>query len=117
MPGLRKRFGLALGLATTCLLIFCAAQVVNYHREPWLGIEPGYAPHNFAFNVAFYIPSVFLSSCLAFISIIVYFLSLDTLRRNEERPRLRERAAILPIAPVLMFDALLAALLFRMIVS
>ena len=59
---LRKGFGLVFGFATSCFLLHCVAQVVNYHREPWLGIKPGYAPHNFAFNLGFYLPSVLLSS-------------------------------------------------------
>jgi hypothetical protein len=98
---------LALGFGLSGLAVFCAAQVVNYYRQPWLGVVPGNAAHNFGFNLTFYIPATVLSSCLALTSGIFYLRSLRTLRRNDGRPSLGERATILPAAPILMFDALL----------
>jgi hypothetical protein len=109
MLGLRRQFGLALGFGISGLVLFCAAQVINYYREPWLGVVPGNAGHNFVFNLSFYIPATLLSSGLALISVIFYLRSLRTLRRNNSHPSLWERATILPAAPVLVFDALLAS--------
>ena len=117
MLGLRRRFGLVLAFGASGFLIFCAAQVINYYREPWLGIVPGYAPHNFAFNLSFYIPSVLLSTCLVLISAIFYFHSVRTLRRNNSHPSLWEHATILPVAPVLIFDGLLALFIVRLILA
>jgi uncharacterized membrane protein YidH (DUF202 family) len=114
--GLRRGFGLALSFAATSLALLAAAQVVNYFREPWLGIEPGYAPHNFAFNLSFYIPSLLLSSALAVVSALLYLRCIRRLRRSGARPTPWERATILPVAPVLVFDGLLALFLIRLLV-
>ena len=40
--------------------------VVNYFRFDWFGIVPGYAPHNFSFNVVFFIPVVFTAALIAY---------------------------------------------------
>jgi hypothetical protein len=117
MLGLRRQFGLALGFGISSLVLFCAAQVINYYREPWLGVVPGNAAHNFVFNLSFYIPATLLSSGLALVSVIFYFRSLRTLRRNDSHPSLWERATILAVAPVLMFDALLALFIARLIMT
>ena len=117
MLGLRRRFGLVLGLAASSLLVFCAAQVVNYYREPWLGIVPGVAGHNFSFNLVFYIPATIISSCLALISAILYLRSLRTLRRTDACPSLWERATILPVVPILIFDGLFALFMIRVVMS
>jgi hypothetical protein len=115
MLSLRRRFGLVLGFGGSGFLLFCVTQVINYYREPWLGIEQGYAPTNFAFNLAFFIPSTLLSSGLALVSAIFYLHSLRMIRRNGSDPSLWERATILPAAPVLVFDVLLALFLGRII--
>ena len=78
---------------------------------------PGNYGHNFSFNLSFYIPATLLSSFLALISVIFYFRSLRTLRRNNSHPSLRERLTILAVAPVLMFDTLLALFIIRLIRS
>ena len=85
MLGLRRQFGLALAFGISGLLVFCVAQVINYYREPWLGVVPGNDAHNFAFNLSLYIPATLLSSGLALISVIFYHRSLRTLRRNNSR--------------------------------
>ena len=46
-------------MALAGLSILLIAIVVNYFREPLLGIKEGYAPHNFGFNFAFCLPSMF----------------------------------------------------------
>jgi hypothetical protein len=117
MLGLRRQFGLALGFGISGLVLFCAAQVINYYREPWLGVVPGNAAHNFAFNLSLYIPATLLSSGLALVSVIFYLRSLRTLRSTNSRPSLWERATILAVAPVLMFDALLALFIGRLIMT
>jgi hypothetical protein len=117
MLGLRRRFGLALGFGISGLVVFCAAQVINYYREPWLGVVQRNAAHNFAFNLSFYIPATLLCSGLALISVIFYFRSLRTLRSNDSHPSLWERATILPALPVLLFDAVLALFITLLVMS
>ncbi len=101
---LRRRFGLALSFSAVGFSLYAAAQVVNFYREPWLGIEPGYAPHNFAFNLSFFIPMILLSTLLVLFALFLYVRSLLALRRRGQVARWRELAVILPGAPVLMFD-------------
>jgi hypothetical protein len=117
MLALRRRFGLALGFGAMGFLVFCAAQVVNHYREPWLGVVPGNAANNFGFNLAFYIPATLLSSSLALISVIFYVRSLRALRRNNAHPSLAERATILPSAPILMFDTILGWFIVQIVLT
>ena len=45
-------------MAFGSLGILIIALSINYFREPLLGIKEGYAPHNFGFNVLFFIPAM-----------------------------------------------------------
>lgn len=45
-------------MAFASLSILILAIVVNHLREPLLGIKEGYAPHNFGFNIMFFLPSM-----------------------------------------------------------
>ena len=58
-----------LRLAFTSLGILIFALLVNEFREPLLGIQKGYASHNFSFNIMFYIPSLFISLGLSVVVI------------------------------------------------
>ena len=51
------------------LLLF--SFLLSYFRVPLLGISPGYAPHNFSFNVGVYGPMQFVSMVLSVISIFI----------------------------------------------
>ncbi len=58
---MRKIFRATLISSGLSFLIFLVAQIVNLNRQAWLGIQPGYAPHNFAFNLSFYGPAMLLA--------------------------------------------------------
>ncbi|MDG1572507.1 hypothetical protein OZ410_09280 [Robiginitalea sp. M366] len=45
-------------MAIASLGILTIALVVNYFREPLLGFNKGYGPHNFTFNFIFFLPSL-----------------------------------------------------------
>ena len=45
-----------MGIASCCILLFAIG--INQFREPLLGIKEGYAPHNFSFNILFFLPSM-----------------------------------------------------------
>ncbi len=103
--GLRGRFALTLGLAVGSLFLLLGVEVVNQNRESWLGVQPGYAPHNFAFNLSFYLPVLLLSTALALLAFTLYCTGLRALRRLDERPGRKEWLTILPALPVLCFSS------------
>ena len=113
--GTKTRFRVTLSLGLIGFALLSLAQVVNYYREPWLGVQPGYAPHNFAFNLAFYIPSILVSTAFALSAMFFYLQSLIRLKRRSEIPRGLERLTILPTLPVLAFDLLLVVFLVRVV--
>ncbi|EDM45099.1 hypothetical protein SCB49_03224 [unidentified eubacterium SCB49] len=45
-------------MAVASLTILIFTLLVNEFREPLLGIKKGYAPHNFSFNIMFFLPSM-----------------------------------------------------------
>ncbi len=48
-------------MAFGSLGILILTLLVNFLREPLLGVKEGYAPHNFGFNVMFFIPSMLIA--------------------------------------------------------
>lgn len=53
-----------MALVSFGILIF--ALFVNEFREPLFGIKKGYAPHNFEFNLIFFLPSIAIAIALGF---------------------------------------------------
>ncbi|MBR8538340.1 hypothetical protein KDU71_22405 [Carboxylicivirga sediminis] len=54
-------------------ILFITAWTINIFREELFGIVPGYAPHNFGFNVMFFGPInlfVFISSFIVLMLVI-----------------------------------------------
>jgi hypothetical protein len=101
-----ERFRRAAFFALGSLLLFLVAETVNFNREAWLGVTPGYAPHNFSFNLSFYLPMMVVSNVLAFTAVVYYIRSLRAARKKGLRPRALEWMTVLPIIPVLYFDAM-----------
>ena len=101
--GLQGRFALTLGFAVGSFLLLTVLEVVNQNRLSWLGVQPGYAPHNFAFNLSFYLPVLLLSTVLALLASTLYFTGLRARRHLDERAARGERLSILPALPVLCF--------------
>jgi hypothetical protein len=60
-------FNFALSIFIVGLFVFIL--LINAFRKELFGIEPGYAPHNFGFNVTFFIPSMMLIGILSLIVI------------------------------------------------
>lgn len=60
-------FNFALSIFLVGLFVFVL--LINAFRKELFGIEPGYAPHNFGFNVTFFIPSMILIMILSIIVI------------------------------------------------
>jgi hypothetical protein len=48
------------GIAAVAFTAFVHVMMINIFREELFGIVPGYAPHNFAFNMTFFLPANFL---------------------------------------------------------
>ena len=48
-------------MALTSFILLALALLINYFREPLLGVKVGYAPHNFSFNFLFFLPVIFTS--------------------------------------------------------
>ncbi|UAB82292.1 hypothetical protein INR76_05900 [Marixanthomonas sp. SCSIO 43207] len=48
-------------MALTSFTLLIITLLVNYFREPLLGIKEGYAPHNFSFNFLFFLPAIITS--------------------------------------------------------
>ena len=55
------------------LLSFIIVTTISVYRYEFFGIEPGYAPHNFGFNVTYILPSILI------ILILCLFVLLRTL--------------------------------------
>ncbi|EAP87150.1 hypothetical protein [Croceibacter atlanticus] len=55
----KLKWTLRMALTSFSLLVF--ALLINYFREPLLGIKEGYAPHNFSFNFLFFLPAILTS--------------------------------------------------------
>lgn len=54
-------------------LAFALIFIFGYYRFEWFGILPGYAPHNFGFNVGLIIPLTFISfACSVFVVIRIF---------------------------------------------
>ena len=52
-------------------LLLLLAFILGFFRQQLFGVIPGYAPHNFAFNVILIFPLVFFSLLICFIVVIV----------------------------------------------
>ena len=117
MRGFRERFGRVLFFSAGSFLVLAIAEIVNYNRAAWLGIDPRSAPQNFSFNVSFYIPMMLASVVLALISIVYFIRSMWRLRRTESRPRVREWVTILPIAPILWYGVLFVLFIVRIVLG
>lgn len=50
-------------------VIFISVYIINIYREELFGVIPGYGPHNFGFNILFYIPLNVLSLTLSIYAI------------------------------------------------
>ena len=48
-------------MALTSFILLIITLLINYFREPLLGIKEGYAPHNFSFNFLFFLPAIITS--------------------------------------------------------
>ena len=48
-------------MALTSFILLILALLINYFREPLLGVKQGYAPHNFSFNFLFFLPAILTS--------------------------------------------------------
>ncbi len=105
---MRKIFRATLISSGLSFLIFLVAQIVNLNRQAWLGIQPGYAPHNFVFNLSFYGPAMLLAILFCFASIILYVTGLWSSKRNKQRISIRAYLTVLPSLPVFLFAILLA---------
>ncbi|MBN2565353.1 MAG: hypothetical protein JXB46_06550 [Candidatus Eisenbacteria bacterium] len=101
MPALQLHtfFFRTLVFSVGSLLVMVIAETVNFNREAWFGVTPVYAPHNFSFNLSFFLPMMLLSVVFAVASPVYYIRSLRALRRDGPRPRAREWATVLPAAP------------------
>lgn len=64
-----KPWPFKLAISSFSLLVFTLT--INYFRQPLLGVVEGYAPHNFAFNFAFFLPAMLLSFILGLIAILL----------------------------------------------
>ena len=49
--------------SSIAFILFVLIFFINYFRFELLGIVPGYAPHNFVFNLSFFLPALFISFC------------------------------------------------------
>jgi hypothetical protein len=96
-------------------LVFLVAQIVNLNRQAWLGIEPGYAPHNFAFNLSFYGPVMLLALLLCVASIILYVAGIRRSKRDKQRIPIKAYLTILPSLPAFLWVILLAIWIGHMV--
>jgi len=62
-------------LSAASFLLVSLALVLNYFREPLLGLKEGYAPHNFYFNFTFFLPSMALAFVLSLYVAIMWWKS------------------------------------------
>jgi len=61
---------------------FVFVLVVNEFRYELFGIVPGYAPHNFSFNLSFFLPSMVLLLIGALIVVVRFKHKATTRERN-----------------------------------
>ena len=66
-----EKANLVFSIVSFTLLL--AALILNYLRTELFGVVKGYAPHNFGFNVIYFIPLTFLSVLTAIISVTWLF--------------------------------------------
>jgi hypothetical protein len=59
-----------LKLAAFSFVSLVVVLAINHFREELFGIVPGYAPHNFSFNVSFFIPATLVILITSLISIV-----------------------------------------------
>lgn len=59
-----------LTISILSILSLMAAFILNYFRSELFSVIKGYAPHNFGFNMIYFLPLIFLSLLSAFISLI-----------------------------------------------
>jgi hypothetical protein len=52
------------------ILALITALLLNYFRTELFGVIKGYAPHNFGFNMTYFLPLIFLSLLSAFVSLV-----------------------------------------------
>lgn len=79
-------------------LAFALIFIFGYYSLEWFGVLPGYAPHNFAFNIGIILPLIVISSVLAVI-VLCRVLS----KRNKRKNNLDKYLTILFSLPVLLF--------------
>jgi len=101
---LRERFRRAAVFAMGSLFLFLAAETLNFNREAWLGVTPGYDSDSLSFTFWFYLPMMLVSNALAITAVVFYIRSMRTMRRNGIRLRALEWMTVLPILPILWFD-------------
>lgn len=58
---MNKKLKWTFRMALTSFALLFIALLINYFREPLLGIKEGYAPHNFSFNFLFFLPAILTS--------------------------------------------------------
>lgn len=65
----------------SCVL-FIGINILSYFRKELLGIDPRNAPPNFGFNLIFFLPTIIVSECIAFgtlLYLLYYWKSLPKL--------------------------------------
>lgn len=89
-------------LAVLIFALFIAVLTVNYFRAELFGIIPGYAPHNFGFNMLFFIPvNIFLMFC----SLFVVIKTASSLSDKSDRDlKVQSLCLTLPILALMMFQ-------------
>lgn len=68
-------------LAIISVLSLCIALILNFFRTEWFGVIKGYAPHNFGFNIIYFLPLIFIHFLTAGIALIWLLLKWDS-RKN-----------------------------------
>jgi hypothetical protein len=80
-------------LSIISFFLLLIAQIANVFRQELFGIVPGYAPHNFSFNLAFFIPI----NLLALIIGIYVFSKTIKFKRKNKKVVISLLLSILPI--------------------
>jgi hypothetical protein len=65
-------------LSIISVLALGIALLLNYYRTEWFGVIKGYAPHNFGFNLIYFIPLLFVHYATAGISLFWLLLRWDS---------------------------------------
>ncbi|HCO68164.1 MAG TPA: hypothetical protein DIT04_10485 [Dysgonomonas sp.] len=80
-------------ISVISLIIFIGVQILNFFRQELFGVVPGYAPHNFSFNLLIYIPA----------NIISLVLSIVVIKKIYPDFRIKKNLlAILIISPIIL---------------